>query len=115
MIRGLRAGHTHAGGINKDLLRSRGRVIQVERTLVDVEGSKLLLRTVTGSILVLKAGENAALGGIEGGILHTAAGVDGDDAEGLAGGGVRGRKSGGGGGSEEKVLELHFDDGLRSI
>lgn len=82
-------------------------IIKVEGPVVDVESGSLLFGAGAAGILRRKPGENAALGSVEAGILHSRARVDGDDIEGL---GLGSRSSSGGGrerGSEDDVLELH--------
>lgn len=101
--------HTHAGAVNVELLGSLRLVVQVESTVVKEEGGGLVLGVGAASVLALEAGKDAAKGGVEGSILNTAAGVDGDDAEGLVGGSVGGRESGGSSGGEDQVLELHLE------
>lgn len=98
---------THSGAVNIDLLGSGGLVIQIKRSIIQIERGVLFFGTRTAGILGLEAGEDAALGSIEARILHTRAGVDGDDAEsvGLGAGESRGR--GCKRGSEENVLDLH--------
>lgn len=118
---GWKASRTHAGAVNVDLLGTSGVIVDVENTVVDIETG--LLAAVA---LVLKASDQATLGGAEASVLDTATGVNGDDAEEVrgisgrggrrgrsrSGGAVSGRGSGGSsndGGSESKVLELHFE------
>lgn len=67
---------THAGAIDEDLLRSGRRVVEEQGTVLDVEGSILLLGTSTASTLGLEASKDAALGGVEAVVLHTRSRVD---------------------------------------
>lgn len=99
--------HTHAGTVNVDFLGSGRLVVEVQSTIVDVEGSLLLLGASAAGTLVGQTGKDAALRGVEGRVLNAAAGVNGNDTEGL---GLSGRGSGGNGadtGGEGEVLELH--------
>lgn len=101
---------THAGTVDVDLLGSGGSVVEVESAVLDVEGGGLLLGAGTAGTLVGETGEQAALGRIEAGVLDTAAGVYGDDTEGVRLGGLGGGHGGGGGssrGSNEEAREVH--------
>lgn len=100
--------HTHAGTVNEDLLRSSGLVVEVQSAVVDVEGSVLLLRASTASILRRQSSKNAALGCIEARVLHTTPGVDSNEAKSV--GLRRGKRRGSSGNQsgEDDVLELHF-------
>lgn len=105
---------THTRSVNIELLGRSRLVIEIESTILNVESSRLLLRTSAAGVLGRKTSEEAALGGVETGVLHSAAGVDGDDAEGLLAGvfslgGGKSRDGGGGRGGEDEILELHFD------
>ena len=105
---------THTRPVNVELLGSSRLVVEIESTILDVESSRLLLRTSAAGVLGRKASEEAALGRVEAGVLHTAAGMDGDDTKGLLAGvfrlgGGKSRDGGSGRSGESEVLELHFD------
>lgn len=123
---------THAGTVNVELLGGEVGLVEEESTVLDVESGRLLLGASAAGVLRLQAGEEAALGGVPGGVLDGITGVDGEDVEGLLaegssrgrgggssggdGGGGNGRAAGGRGessssgsgrGGEDEVLELH--------
>lgn len=72
--------------------------------MVDVESGSLLLGAGAAGILRRKSGENAALGSVEAGILHSRARVDGDDIESLGLGGGSSSRGGRERSSEDDVL-----------
>ena len=112
---------THTRPVNVELLGSSRLVVEIESTILDVESSRLLLRTSAAGVLGRKTSEEAALGGVEARVLHATAGMDSDNAESLVSrlslvlsGSREGRDGGGSRGSEEEVLEVHSDGGVFS-
>lgn len=102
---------THAGGVDEDLLgRSRGG-IEVQGTVLEVEGGVFLVGAVAAGVLGREASEDAALGSVEGLEVDGTARVDGNDAKVLVAGGGAGGGVGSGSGrsGKDEVLELHFE------
>lgn len=88
-------------------MRSCGLVVKVKGSIVDVEGSILLLGTSTAGLLGGQTGKDAALSGVEGRVLDTRAGVNSNYAESARLSGGSGSSSGRETGGNDDVLELH--------
>lgn len=100
--------HTHAGAINVDLLGSGGLVVEVQSTVLDVEGSLLLLGTSATGTLARQTSEDAALSSVEGRVLDVTARVNSHNTKSLRLGGRGGRDNGADGSSDGEVLDLHI-------